>query len=225
MSRIFLALAVFALILLSANLFVGVTLGDFGVASRAYQLAARHHQELAKSRSAASLDEIEDARMAANNAANLLKAQRSGFWLHIWLGMSAALVTLLVNSISVTYFIGTNRWCREVVDAFSLDQELAQRSQRLKRKAFPWSLIAISLILVIAGLGAASDPVTLNPDAADWVEYHWGLAMLGIVVIGGCLLAQVALIGKNYELIKEILAAAEEERERRGVAREPAGEG
>jgi len=177
------------------------------------------------SESAASLDEIEDARIAAENAAKQLKEQRAGFWLHIWLGMGAALVTLLVNSISVTYFIGTNRWCREVVDAFSLDQDLAQRSQRFKRRAFPWSFTAILLMLFIAGLGAASDPVTLNPDAADWVQYHWGLAMLGIVVIGGCLLAQVALIGKNYQLINEILVAAEEERERRKAAREPVAEG
>ena len=81
------------------------------------------------------------------------------------------------------------------------------------------------LILVIAGLGAASDPVTLNPDAADWVEYHWGLAMLGIFVIGGCLLAQVTLIGRNYELINEILVAAEEERERRKASRTPPTEG
>ncbi|HRX80136.1 MAG TPA: hypothetical protein P5307_13785, partial [Pirellulaceae bacterium] len=97
--------------------------------------------------------------------------------------------------------------------------------QRLKKRAFPWSLLAILLILFIAGLGAASDPVTLNPNAADWVPYHWGLAMLGIVVIGGCLLAQVALIGKNYELINEVLVAAEEERERRKAAREPLAEG
>ena len=209
--------------LLAANLLVGVTIGDFGAASRAFQLAYHEYDHLADSSSdRVTLDRSESQ---LEETAKQLKEQRSGFWLHIWLGMSGALVTLLVNSISVTYFIGTNRWCREVIDAFSLDQELAQRSQRLKRKAFPWSLIAISLILVIAGLGAASDPVTLNPDAADWVEYHWGLAMLGIVVVGGCLLAQVALIGKNYELIKEILAAAEEERERRRIAREPAVEG
>lgn len=225
MSRIFLALSLFAIALLAANLLVGVSLGDFGRASRAFQLAARHHKELAEPASDASLDEIEDARIAAESAAARLKEQRSAFWLHIWLGMIAALVTLLVNSISVTYFIGTNRWCREVVDAFSLDQDLAQCSQHLKKRAFPWSLTAIVLILVIAGLGAASDPVTLNPDAADWVPCHWGLAMLGIVVIGGCLSAQVALIGKNYELINEILVAAEEERERRKATRAPATEG
>ncbi|MEO8495260.1 MAG: hypothetical protein ABI614_09330 [Planctomycetota bacterium] len=222
MSRIFLALALFAVALLSANLLVGVTIGDFGAASRTFQSAYHAYDELADSASdRAALDESESR---LKTAAKQLKEQRSAFWLHIWLGMGAALVTLLVNSISVTYFIGTNRWCREVVDAFSLDQGLAQRSQRLKRRAFPYALAAILLILVIAGLGAASDPVTLNPDAADWVQYHWGLAMLGIVVIGGCLLAQVALIGKNYELINEILAAAEAERERRNTARQPVAE-
>lgn len=223
MSRIFLALAVFAVALLAVNLLVGLTIGDFGAASREFQSAHRAYDQLAETASdRAALEQSENQLKAA---AKRLRGQRSGFWLHIWLGMSAALVTLLVNSISVTYFIGTNRWCREVVDACSLDQALAQRSQRLKKSAFPWAFLAIVLILVIAGLGAASDPVTLNPDAADWVPYHWGLAMLGIVVIGGCLLAQVALIGKNYELINEILAAAEEERERRKAAREPVAEG
>ena len=223
MSRIFLALAVFAVLLLAANLLVGVNEGDFGAASRAFQAAYHRHDRLADSASdRATLDRSEIQLKAA---AKQLNAQRSAFWPHIWLGMSAALVTLLVNSISVTYFIGTNRWCREVVDAFSLDQALAQNSQRLKKRSFPWSLTAILMILVIAGLGAASDPVTLNPDAADWVQYHWGLAMLGIVVIGGCLLAQVALIGKNYQLIKEILVAAEAERERRQAARASAAEG
>jgi uncharacterized integral membrane protein len=219
-SRIFLTLAVFAITLLAANLLIGVTIGDFGTSSRAFQSAYHTYDQLADSSSdRVTLDQSESQ---LEQAAKQLKDQRSAFWLHIWVGMGAALVTLLVNSIAVTYFIGTNRWCREVVDAFSLDQGLAQRSQRLKRNAFPYALIAILLILFIASLGAASDPVTLNPDAADWVEYHWGLAMLGIVVIGGCLLAQVALIGKNYELIKEILVAAEVERERRSIARQPA---
>jgi len=122
---------------------------------------------------------------------------------------------LLVNSISITYFIGTNRWSCEVVDAFSLDKDLAARSRRLKRRAFPWSLLAIVFVLTIAGLGAASDPATLNPDAADFVEFHWGLAMFGLVVIAVCMFKQAAVIGENYALINEILAAAETERQRR----------
>ncbi len=222
MSRIFFALALFAIALLAANFMVGLTIGDFGAASSNFQAAYHEHDQLTQT--AADRNTLEQAESQLKDAAKQLNAQRSGFWIHIWIGMSAALVTLLINSISVTYFIGTNRWCREVVDAFSLDQELATKSQRLKKRAFPWSLLAIVLILFIAGLGAASDPVTLNPDAADWVPYHWGLAMLGIVVISGCLLGQVGLISKNYKLINEIMEAAEAERERRKAAREPATE-
>lgn len=202
---------------------VGLTIGDFGAASKGFQTAYHEHDQLVDT--ATDRASLEQSEADLKQAAKKLNEQRSGFWLHIWLGMGAALVTLLINSISVTYFIGTNRWCREVVDAFSLDRQLAEKSQSLKKRAFPWSLLAIVLILCIAGLGAASDPVTLNPDAADWVAYHWGLAMLGIVVIAGCLLAQVTLISQNYALINEILAAAEAERERRKAVREnPAGE-
>ncbi len=228
MSRIFLGLAAFAIVLLAANLLVGITIGDFGKASKDYQVRVRHHKQLVTADSPsstapkASLEQIKDARAAAEAAAKQLLKQRSGFWLHFWLGIIATSITLLVNCISVTYFIGTNRWCREVVDGFSLKQELAERSQHLKKKAYPWSLTAIVLIITIAGLGAASDPVRQNPDAANWVEYHWGLAMLGIIVIAVCLWSQVVLIGKNFGLINEVLAAAEQERERRRAAREAA---
>ena len=37
--------------------------------------------------------------------------QRRATW-HRLFGILAALVALLVNSISVTYFIGTSRWCQ-----------------------------------------------------------------------------------------------------------------
>ncbi len=46
--------------------------------------------------------------------------------------------------------------------------------------------------------------------------------MLGIIVIAVCLWSQVVLIGKNFGLINEVLAAAEQERERRRAAREAA---
>ena len=220
MSRIFLALAIFAVALLAANLLVGLTIGDFGEASRAYQHS--FHQYEALTDASAPRTELDAAKVSRDEAMFALRTQRSGFWLHIWLGIAAALMTLLVNCISFTYFIGTNRWSREVVDAFGLPEELAKRSQALKRKTFPWSIIGISLILVMASLGAACDPATLNPDAADWVEYHWGLAMVGVAVIAACFFFQVSTIGKNFELINEILQAAEAERERRKQAREQA---
>ena len=216
LSRIFLALAVFAVLLLAANLLVGITLGDFGQASRAYQRAYHQHETLTDA-TRHELRQAEDAREAAMLA---LRGQRGGFWLHIWLGITAILVTLLVNSISVTYFIGTNRWSQEVVTAFGLPDVLAKRSQALKRQAFPWSFLGIVLVLAIAAFGAAADPATFNPDAADWVPYHWILAMAGVVLIAMSFYFQVIKIGENFELINEIMAAAEGERERRRQARQ-----
>jgi hypothetical protein len=217
LSRIFLALALFAVLLLLVNLLLGLALGDFGAASRQLQFAQHEFERATESAAAGALEQAVEDRV---RAVEVLRQQRSQFWPHIWLGIIAGLVTLLVNSISITYFIGTNRWSQEVVDAFSLDQSLAERSQRLKRTTFPWSFAAILLILVISALGAAADPATLNPNAADWVEFHWGLAMLGTIAIAVCLFKQVSGIGSNYELINEIMVAAEQERERRKQTRE-----
>lgn len=215
MSRIYLALVLLAMLLLAANLLVGLTLGDFGAASRQYQLARQRYDELGHANSvvlAKATRELQDSTAA-------LRRQRSPFEVHIWLGIGASLVVLLVNSISITYFVGTSRWAREVVDAFGLNVNLGAKCQRLKRRAFPFALLGIACVLVIAGLGAASDPATLNPNAADWVPYHWGLALVGLFVIAGCFGVQVAAISENYRVINEIVAAAEQERQRRRLAR------
>ena len=41
--------------------------------------------------------------------------------LHMLLGAAAALMTVLVNSITITYFIGTSRWCKEVCETYQLE--------------------------------------------------------------------------------------------------------
>lgn len=201
------------MLLLAANLLIALTVGDFGRASRDFQAAFQHSNQIRSS--TATAEEVTLADQQRKAALDRLNSQRTRFRWHVRLGIVAGLVTLLINSISITYFIGTNRWSREVVEAFGLDEQLALRSQKLKRNAFPWALLGIVLILVISGLGAISDPATLNPNAAEWVEYHWGLALVGLVLIAVCFLGQASAIGRNTELINEILRAAEEERARR----------
>lgn len=39
-------------------------------------------------------------------------------------GVLAALVVVLVNSMAVTYFVGTSRWVREVVETYGLEAVL-----------------------------------------------------------------------------------------------------
>jgi hypothetical protein len=58
-------------------------------------------------------------------------------------GVLAALLVVLVNSMAVTYFIGTGRWCREVVETYGLDPAYIDRSRTLKRRAFPFALLAM----------------------------------------------------------------------------------
>ena len=198
MARIFLVLAIVAITLLLANLTVGLTKGDFGKTSAAFD--------------AATLEQVAAARQLVTDTATQAAAQREPFWIHIWLGIIAALVNLLVNSISITYFIGTARWCSEVVDAYELEPGLADQSRRLKRRSFPWALLGILMTLGIACLGAAADPYASTSSPSTWVTAHWMLAMGGTFVIGMAFVLQVMAVSANYQVINTILVRVEERR-------------
>jgi hypothetical protein len=135
-------------------------------------------------------------------------------------GMFAALVVLLVNSISVTYFIGTGRWCREVVEAYGLSPELVDRSRRLKRAAFPFAVMGMLAVVVIVALGGAADPgggLAGPGGSRDWVTWHLvggiGLAAL----IAWCFQAQVPPIRQQHALIDDVMTEVRRERAARGL--------
>ena len=48
---------------------------------------------------------------------------------HRLTGIAAALAVVLVESVIVTYFIGTSRWCKEVIETYSLDPARGPREQ------------------------------------------------------------------------------------------------
>ncbi|HEY2893422.1 MAG TPA: hypothetical protein VGJ16_04395, partial [Pirellulales bacterium] len=60
---------------------------------------------------------------------------------HRLMGIATALAVVLVNSIVVTYFIGTGRWCKEVCETYALQPDLIRRSTMLKRRTFPWAVL------------------------------------------------------------------------------------
>ena len=211
MARIFLVLAMFAITLLLANLTIGLAIGDFGTSSAAFDAARQAHKSLANSPDA-TLDQVAAARQLVSDTGKRMVDQREPFWIHIWLGIIAVLVNLLVNSISITYFIGTNRWCSEVVDAYNLDRELADQSRRLKRRSFPWAFLGILLTLGIASLGAAGDPYSSTSSPSTWVTAHWMLAMGGTMLIGVAFVSQSVALSANYQVINTILQRVEERR-------------
>lgn len=221
MARIFLALALFAVTLLIANLAVGYATGDYGGTARKMVFAKRKLDDLQRSPSARR-DEIESAREEFAKFSEQFQPLKTWTGFHILFGIGAALVTILVNSIAVTYFIGTTRWCKEVVETYHLDQALADRSTRLKRRTFPWSLMSILLIIGHVALGAASDPSANFEGAEQCVAAHQIMAWIVVFGVGWSMLVQVGNVGANYEVIEEILRQVHEIRRQRGLDKKPA---
>ena len=142
---------------------------------------------------------------------------------HRLIGVAAAMVVVLVNSIAVTYFIGTSRWCKEVVDTYSLDRELARRSARLKRRTFPWAVMAMLSVVGVSALGAAADPGTLRPGTENWVTSHLAAALAGLAVVAWAFFVEWNNIFANHGVISDILAEVKRIRAEHGLDDTSAG--
>jgi hypothetical protein len=186
-TRIFFSLAVFSLLCVAAALLLGLYIGDL------HGLMAA---DLSASERQVTIDRATAHRLA---------------------GLAAALVVILVNSIAVTYFIGTGRWCKEVVERYALDRELLGRSLAIKRRAFPWAIFSMLAMVGVVALGAAADPGTGLKDTEDWVLPHFAgsLALVGLLLAAYVVLA--AKIRDHYDVINEIVAEVRRIRQERGL--------
>ena len=132
-------------------------------------------------------------------------------------GVLTALVIVLVNSMGVTYFIGTGRWCREAVETYGLDDSFIDRSRGLKRSAFPYALLGMLGVVAIVALGGAADPASGRPGTQAWVTPH----LVGSLGIGAgiaiCFLGQLPKIRGQSSLIDEVMAAVYRARAARGL--------
>ena len=132
-------------------------------------------------------------------------------------GVLAALMVVLVNSMAVTYFIGTGRWCREVVETYGLDGSYIERSRRIKRAAFPFALMGMLAVVTIVALGGAADPASGRPGTQQWVTPHL-LGGIGLAaMIAWCFQSQVPQIRLQQGLIEEVMDEVRESRRRRGL--------
>lgn len=136
---------------------------------------------------------------------------------HMLTGTAAALGVVFVESIAVTYFIGTSRWCREVTDAYQLDRGDLVVSARLKRRTFPWCTLGMIAVVVVGALGAASDPGTGRPNAADTAQYHLGGALLGMALVAWTYFKAWTAIVENQQVIGRIVAEVQRIRAERGL--------
>lgn len=123
---------------------------------------------------------------------------------HFLTGLAAALAVVLVECVIVTYFIGTSRWCKEVVETYRLDAAAVQASNRLKRRTFLWALAGMMAVIGIIALGAASDPGT-GPNTKGWADWHLGGALLGITLIAWTYFAAWNNVAANQRIISQLV--------------------
>ena len=142
---------------------------------------------------------------------------------HRLAGIAGGVVILLVNSVVVTYFIGTSRWIKEVCDTYRLPATFSDRSTRLKRQTFPASLVSMLTILGIATLGAIADPMAYHhlkaPEGISWGMLHLSAVCVGMFVMGYCYYMQRRNILANQGIINEVVAEVQQVRAARGLDR------
>ncbi len=136
---------------------------------------------------------------------------------HRLTGLAAALSVVLVNSIAVTYFVGTSRWCKEVVETYRLDPSLMQESAALKRRTFPWAVFGMLTVVGVTALGGAADPATLQPNTAGWAVYHLAGALVGIGFILWVYVVCWNNIESHHHLVQRIVAEVRRIRQKHGL--------
>jgi hypothetical protein len=208
--RIFSVLAVLAVVLLSANFLVGLWAGDFNAAAQAKRSAQQRlvetQNELRLSRQKSSPD-LDRARSDYAAADAQFQSPRARMTIHMLLGAGGSLVAILVNCITITYFIGTSRWCKEVCETYRLPPQLAQESTLLKRSTFPWAVLGVVSVIAVVALGAAADPSGANfSRSAQFVTPHYAAAIITILVVAGSFWIQINRIAANYAVIEAILS-------------------
>jgi hypothetical protein len=136
---------------------------------------------------------------------------------HLLTGTAAALGVVFVESIAVTYFIGTNRWCREVSQTYRLDGTDLEASTRLKRRAFPWCTLGMLTVVAVGALGAASDPGTGRPHTDAVADYHLAAALVGVVLIAWTYYQAWIAIAANQAVIGRIVRQVGQIRAQKGL--------
>lgn len=223
MTRIFSSLAVFAVLMLAANFLVGLSIGDFNGQADALREAQR---EVDRFRLLAPQEDDPRWQAARANVARLSaeigpSRRLAGF--HKLFGIAGALISLLVNSVAITYFVGTSKWCGEVSETYRLDLGRVERIRRLKRRAFASGLVSMLIVVLLSGLGAAADPGNSQSGGQQWATAHLIVASIAIVVIAGLFWLQAGRVQANYALIQEIMDDVRAVRDERGIDERSSG--
>ena len=148
-------------------------------------------------------------------ASKLSDGARTGhetFWLHFLLGLSAAMMTLLVHCLIFTYFLGTGRWVKEVKLAYRLpDAPLPRLTRDLKRRVFPPALFAMLTAIATGAAGAAA-----QVDVWPW-QIHATLATVTLLVNLWAFHLEYRCLQTNVGVLHEVMREVDRLRAERGL--------
>lgn len=136
-------------------------------------------------------------------------------------GVAAALIVVLVNSIVITYFVGTSRWVKEVSETYHLDRKFIAESNRIKRRTFPWATINMLAIVGVIALGGACDPSTGQPNTEAWVSWHLVAAFAVLGFLAWTSTIEWNNISANQQVIQDVLEDVQRIRDERGLDNQP----
>lgn len=217
MDRIFLIVGTFAIVCLLATLVMGLSLGDVPAALDELRTLEPQLNRLESGAEPAEPRHLAELR---DQVDALLRVER---WktVHFLSGITSALAVLLAAGIVVTYFIGTSRWCREVVETYRLDTDFIHRSTRLKRSTFPFALVSMLTMLVVVASGGAADPAAslkLQPiGGVTWAQCHLMAALLGTALIAYAFYRLWTNLLTSAKIIAEIVDQVRRIRQEKGL--------
>lgn len=223
MHRIFTALAILAVLLLGANVVIGLSGGDYNGAAHAYYASGEALKALQNDPGTSS-EAIEQAKALHTKQLATAKELQPAMTRHMMFGIAAALATLMVCSVSITYFVGTSKWCKEVCDTYHLDDRFVRANDAAKRRSFRWATFGALAILGVVALGAASEPTWMNAvNSQNYVQPHYIAALAAIGFICVSFYMQGAALAENGRIIEGVMQEVGRIRAAKGLTREEAG--
>lgn len=134
------------------------------------------------------------------------------YWYHFLLGLTTAIVNLLVHCVIFVYFLGTGRWVKEVKLAYHLaDEPLPKLTRDLKRRVFPPALFAMLTAIATGAAGAAA-----HVGLSRW-EIHFTLALITLAVNVWAFRVEYQCLATNSGILVQVMNQVEEIRASRGL--------
>lgn len=139
-------------------------------------------------------------------------AKKDMFLWHFYLGLSTAIVGLLVHCLIFTYFLGTGRWVKEVGIAYKFnDADLPKTTRELKRRVFPPALYAMLICIAAAAAGAGAQ-LQFWP----W-QIHAGLACLTLIINFWAFRIELDCLTTNSRILNAVLDEVDRTRREQGL--------